>query len=144
MALATSRLYCASVYANIDKHQGFEDSLRRFVRERKIEGIWLLDSSEFEDFEHSVALIRPYRKDGALDIPKDSIVGRQVATMTSEDLRDRPEERFHAVMALNRVLGSFEAYPFHKNRPKGVSFSNIVGRNRTSSSWDGKYEEFQT
>ncbi len=134
-----NRLYCERLFVN-KENKSFEDSLRKFVCERKIDNIRLLDS--LEDFQHGAALISQWKTDHALEIPENTILGRQVTTMTPEDLKDKPEERFYAVMALCRVLGFFEFYqPWRKNRGESFEFSNFKDRERSGNEWDGSYQE---
>jgi len=140
MTLSAKTLYCKRLFANTENNKGFEESLLKFVRERKIDNIRPWDSSQFEDFQHGVALISQYKTDHALEIPENTILGKQVRTMTPEDLKDKPEERFYAVMALIRVLGSFEYYPWQKNRGESFGFSNFKHRERSGNE-GGNFQE---
>ncbi len=141
LTLNANALFCERLFADTENNKGFEDSLRKFVRERKIDNIRLWDSSEFEDFQHGAALISQRKTDHALEIPENTILGKQVRTMTPEDLRDKPEERFYAVMALIRVLESFEHYPGRKNRGGFTGFANFKDRERSGKEWDGSCQE---
>jgi len=132
--------HCDKLFAN-NENKGFEDSLRKFVRERKIDNISLLDSSKFEDFQHGAALISQLKTDHALRIPENTILGKQVTTMTPEDLRDKPEERFYAVMALIRVLESFEHYPGPNKGGGFTGFTNFDHRSRSGNEGGGSYQE---
>lgn len=135
------KLFCEWTVA--DFKNNFENSLLKFVRAAKIEGIRRYDSSEFMegDLEHSIALIRQWRRDNALVIPKDTILGKQIRSMTPEDLKDKPDERYYAVMALCRVLGSFEDRPWQKPTGGFVGFSNFADRNRSDTGWRSGYKE---
>ena len=137
-----NRLYCERLFANLEKNKGFEDSLYKFVRQRELEGIRPWDSSEFEDFNHGVSLIRQYKRHNALIIPENTVLLRQIQSMTPEDIKEQFEERFYAVAALCRVLGSFEAWPWSKPSSEFVGFSNFRHRTRTGNEWDGSYQEF--
>ena len=122
LTYSANHLQCKQLLANTENNKGFEGSLLKFVREKKIYNIRLLDSSEFEDFQHGAALISQWKTDHALEIPENTTLGKQVTTMTPEDLKDKPEERFYAVMALIRVLGFFDLYPWRKNRGESFGF----------------------
>ena len=126
--LRSNHYRCESVFANLEQHRGYLDSLRRFVRERKLDMPRLLDSSVFENLDYGVALIKQRIMDDELAVPKGCILGRQVGSITPDDLRERPEERFYAVMALSRVICSFEYYPWRKTRRGFVGFENIISR----------------
>ena len=130
MLLQGNRYRCESMFGNLEDNEGFLDSLRRFVRERKLAMPRLLDSSAFENLNFGIALIKQRLMDDELVVPKGSILGRQVGSITPDDLREQPEERFYAVMALARVIGSFEYYRWEKCRPGFVGFTNITSRVR--------------
>jgi len=140
LTLNANRLYCKRLFANVENNKGFEESLLKFVRERKIDNIRPWDSSQFEDLQHGVALVSQYKTDGALEIPENTTLGEQVRNMTPEDLREKPEERFYAVMALIRVLGSFEHYPWRKNSGGFTGFANFKDRERSGNE-GGHFEE---
>jgi hypothetical protein len=89
-----------------------------------------LDSSVFENLNYGIALIKQRIMDDDLVVPKETILGRQVGSITPDDLRERPEERFYSVMALVRVISSFEYYPWKKCRQDFVGFTNITSRIR--------------
>ena len=134
-----NRLYCERLFAN-NENEKFEDSLRKFVRERKIDNIRLFDSSE--DFQHGTTLISQRKTDHALEIPENTILREQVRIMTPEDLKDKPEERFYAVMALCRVLSFFEFYPPGRNNGGGFTgFANFKDRIRSGDEGGGNFQE---
>jgi hypothetical protein len=136
-----NRFLCELVVADFKNNKGFEDSLLKFVREKNIKDIRRYDSSEFEDFDHGISLIRQYKKDSALAIRENTILLRQLQAMTPDDAKEKFEERFYAVAALCRVLGSFENRRWRK--PSGpVRFSNFANRTRKGNTWDGSYQEF--
>jgi hypothetical protein len=139
LSVTANRLFCNRIFANLEHNKGFEDSLFKFVRQRKLEGIRPWDSSEFEDFDHGVSLIRQYKRNNALIISEKSILLTQIQSMTPDDLSEKFESRFYAVAALCRVLGSFEAYPWYSPRSGTISFGNFDDRNK--SDWDGSYQE---
>ena len=101
----------------------------------------MLDSSEFENLDHSIALINQYQRNGALVIAKDTILGKQIRPMTPDDLMDKPEIRYYSVSALSRVLASFEIYPWKKSTIEFTGFSNIQQRVNSNDDWDGSYFE---
>jgi hypothetical protein len=132
---------CERLFANIENNKGFEDSLLKYVREKKIYNIRLWDSSKFEDFQHGASLINQWKTDHALEIPADTLLGQQVRTMAPEDSNAKPEERFYAVMALIRVLGSFEHYPGRNNGGGFTGFANFKHRERSGNEGGGSYQE---
>jgi hypothetical protein len=140
MILQSNRYRCESMFANLEKREGYLDSLRRFVRERKLEMPRLLDSSVFENLNYGVALIKQRIIDDELVASKGSILGRQVGSITPDDLRERPEDRFYAVMALVRLLCSLEHYPWKKERTGFVGFTNIMYRTRGTKTNDQGYQ----
>lgn len=130
MLLQSNRYRCERIFAKLEDNEGYLASLRRFIRERKLEMPRLLDSSVFENLNYGVALIKQRLLDDELVVPKGSILGRQVGSITPDDLRERTEERFYSVMALVRVISSFEYYPWKKCRPDSIGFTNITSRVR--------------
>ena len=139
-AIRTRKYLCSMAFANLEESPGFEDSLRRFRDERKMDVLMPYDSSEFEYAKFAVSLVNQRMRDGALAIPQNGIMGRQVGTMIPEDIKGATPDRFYAVLALFRVLGSFEYYPWSKGARNVVRFTNFIDRQR--SKWDGRYQEF--
>ena len=140
LVIRTKKYQCEMAFANLENNIGFESSLRRFVDERKMEALLPRDSSEFENVTYGTVLINQKLRNEELVIPKNSILARQVGSMTPDDLKDRPEERFYAVMAMLRVLGSFEYYPWRRNGRGEVLFLNFQNRNKKSNRDGGYYE----
>jgi hypothetical protein len=136
LVIRSNRYRCESIFVNLEENSGFEDSLRKFVKDRKLDPPRLLDSFIFENLGYGGALIRQRLKDDDLVMHKESILGRQVGSITPDDLRDRPEERFYAVMALTRVLGSFEHFPWRNRGTGPVGFTNILDRSRGTGPGD--------
>ena len=140
LVIRTKKYLCEMAFADLENNPGFEGSLRRFVDERKMEAILPRDSSEFENVNYGTVLINQKLKDGELVILKNSILARQAGSMTPDDIKDRPEERFYAVMAMLRVLGSFEYYPWRRNCGGEVVFLNFQNRVKKTSWDDGYYK----
>jgi hypothetical protein len=140
LTINARRLYSENLFADLEHNQGFERSFRDFVRDRKVEGIRLIDSSEFEDFEHIVSLIRQKKKDGLLSIEEGTVLNNQIQSMTTDDLQDI-KKNFPAVAALCRVLGSYEFFPWQKPHSGFVGFSNIEDRGQSKTIWNGEYNE---
>jgi len=137
-----NELYCDRLFANVEKNRGFEDSLYKFVRERKLGGIYLTDSSIFEDFDYGTSLIRQHKRDHSLIISANTVLLKQIRSMTPDDVGQEFETRFYAIAALCRVLGSFEAYPWHKPASGTAGFGNFEDRPGCGGGWDGSYQEF--
>ncbi len=142
--LNATRWYCDALIADCsEKNKGFQDSLYRFVRDRKDKGIRLWDSSEFRmSIEYSVGLIRQWREDNALWISKGTILNEQLTTITMDTPEREFEKVFFAIMALCRVLASFEVYPWRKRSGKTAGFSNWDNRRKQKSSGNGGYFEY--
>lgn len=136
IALWTRRLGCRRLFANTTgDNEGWYDSFLKFVRQEKIDKIRVLDSSEFEDLERGVMIIKEWHADNALVIAKDSVLAKQLGDMTLEDLKEKPDEQFYAVMTLIRVLTSFEIYPWNRPKKRGsTDFSNWSNRDRGEES----------
>jgi len=116
---------CERLFADLrEENEGYKRDLYRFVRDRNIEGIRLSDSSEFDNIEYGVRLIKQWRDDNALEIPEDTILRKQLKEMELDDLKDKVEERFYAVAALSRLLISFKGYAYRgsrRRRPHQIS-----------------------
>ena len=106
-------------------------------------GIFLRDSSEYmSDIDHCIMQIRQWHLNGALKIPKSSILGAQLAQIGLYEIKEI-DQRFHAIAALMRLLMSFEAYPWRRQgHDEGVSITNIGDRGKTKTS--DTYQEFYT
>jgi hypothetical protein len=135
------RFYCERIFANLENNESYQQSLYKFVRNRKLDGIRLLDSSQFEEFEHNAALIKQYRRDNALEIPNGTDMRNQLRSIELDDLKQGFEERYYAIMALGRLLGSYEVYQWRRPYYGFSGFSNIVDR-AGRDGWDGSYKEF--
>ncbi|MGB2930595.1 MAG: hypothetical protein WBB70_17030 [Desulfobacterales bacterium] len=141
VAVSSRRLCCDRLYADLDDHhKGLEDSFRKFVREGKIEGIRLLDSSEFFDIDHGSLLIKQWKRDGALIVPKRTILRDQLETVSGDITLSDLEKDFYAIAALIRVLISFEIYPWSKPSKQFAGFSNWKQRIKTEKNTE--YEEY--
>ena len=111
LALWTQRLGCHRLFANISgDNEGWYNSFLKFTQQEKIDKIRVLDSSEFEDLERGVMIIKEWHADKALVIAKNTVLAKQLEDMTLEDLKEKPDEQFYALMTLIRVLTSFEIY----------------------------------
>jgi len=140
VALSGTRLFCERLFADLrEENEGFRKSFYRFVSERKIEGIYLSDSSEFENIEYGATLIKQWQYDNALKIGKDTILNDQLGKMTPEDLDNKAQERFYAVAAFIRVLKSFEAYPWRRSRRGPGGIVNWLDKDRSQDT--GEYRE---
>jgi len=141
LSITANRLFCNRIFANLEQNKGFEDSLYKFVRQRKLEGIRPWDSSEFEDFHHGTSLIKQYKRHNALIISGNTVLLKQIQSMEPDDVREKFEARFYAVAALCRVLGSFEAWPWYKPTFGTAGFGNFEDRHVGGDGWSGEYEE---
>jgi len=141
IAASSRRLCCDRLYADLDdNHKGLEDSFRKFVRQEKIEGIRLLDSSEFFDIDHGSLLIKQWQRDGALIVPKKTILRDQLASVPGDVTLSDLEKDFYAIAALIRVLISFEIYPWRKSTKQFMGFKNW--RKKMKPKRSGEYQEF--
>jgi len=69
-------------------------------------------------------LIKDGERRKEINIPEDSIVYKQLKTISREHLQDRPEVHFYAVNALRFVMGAF--------------FKNNYGPESFSRYWEWK------
>ena len=103
---------CSRFYAELDEtNKGYEDSLRRYVREHKIKGIWLEDASAFYNLEHGISLIKQWQHDKAVVIPENTILHEHLSSIPIDDLGNI-EEDYYSIPAFLYVLLSFEAFPY--------------------------------
>jgi hypothetical protein len=102
--------FCEEVYADLlnasERSRGYVAAFDAFRKEHRRQKLYLRPGPF--DFAHGIFTIRGLIKEGALDIPRGTIVHEQLRTITSEDLRGQPEEKFYALNALRYVIGSFE------------------------------------
>jgi hypothetical protein len=145
VAVSSRRIYCDRLYADLDdNHKGLKDSFLKFVREGKLEGLRLLDSSEFYDLDHGSLLIKQWNQDDALIIPKKTILRDQLASVPGDVTLSDFEKDFFAIAALIRVLISFEIYPWRSpSRQQFTGFSNWKHRIKENDG-GGSYQEFYT
>jgi hypothetical protein len=143
LSLSATRWCCDPLIADCSEgNKGFQDSLDRFVRDRKVKDIRLWDSSEFSmSIKYSVGLIRQWREDNALCIPKGTILNEQLTTVTTNTPERELEKMYFAIMALCRVLASFEVYPWRKCSGKTAGFTNWDNRRKQKSSGNSGYFE---
>lgn len=90
----------------------FENAFYRYCSERNITNLRLFDTSAFPDLERGIAMIKDWRRKKALFVAKESILGKQIAALTADALKD--PEKIYAIQALANVLVSFEMYPWQK------------------------------
>lgn len=141
VAVSSRRLYCDRLYADLDdNHKGLEDSFRRFIRDENLKGILLRDSSSFFDIDHGSLLIKQWQKDGALIVPKKTILRDQLATVPGDVSSSDFENKYFAITALIRVLISFEIYPWRKPSKPFTGFKNFHHRIKKPTS--GDYQEY--
>jgi hypothetical protein len=102
------KLLCWSFFCDYtDSNYEFRVSLSKYLRKRDLSRV-SIKFPYIGDWVNGVLTIRQYSKDGALEIPKDSIMGRQLGQMEPDDQQESQRSRFYAVDALRCVLGGFE------------------------------------
>jgi hypothetical protein len=103
-------LYAQEIYTDIsERFQGYLLDFTTFKRqERKRQALFLKRAPFYQDFSHGLWTIRSWVNKKGLHIPKESVIYGQLKSITSEDLRQEPEERFCAINALRYVVGAFE------------------------------------
>lgn len=112
LTIASTRLLCSRFYADLNEaNQGYQNSLYRYVREHKIEGIWLEDASAFYTLERGISLIKQWQHDKALVIPENTILHEHLSSIPLDELKDI-EDDFYSIPAFLYVLLSFEAFPY--------------------------------
>jgi hypothetical protein len=144
--LNTKESGCERIYARLDGNKSPERAYYRFRRQRNIDCPGLLDSSEFENFNQDVLLIRQWIEKGALKVPPNSCLGEQLANLKADDVNENFEVKFYAVAAFCRVLKSLDIYPFQRGGRRGFQsgggsfgFTNLSDRNKpkdTNGYWE--------
>jgi hypothetical protein len=95
------------------------DTFRK--QDRRRQRLYLKSAPFYQDFSHGIFTIRGRVKENSLQIPKNSIVYEQLKSITTEDLKKEPEERFFAINALRFAVGAFEisdCVPRGKGKPQ--------------------------
>jgi hypothetical protein len=110
MAGDAGSFFVEEIYTDLsgasERSRGYVAAFDAFRRERRRQKLYLRPGPF--DFSHGIFVLKGLTRDGSLYVPKDSIVFEQLKTITSEDLRGDPENKFYAVNALRFVIGSFE------------------------------------
>jgi hypothetical protein len=141
--LNTKRFECERIYARLDGNKGPEREYYRFRSQKEIDCPGLLDSSDFENFNQDVPLIRQWIEKGALKINPNSCLGEQLGKLKADDVNENFEVKFYAVAAFCRVLKSLAVYPFQRGGRGGIfGFTNLSDRNKPKDT-DG-YREYTT
>lgn len=139
--LNTKRFGCEKIYARIDGNKSPERAYYRFRGQRKIDCPGLSDSSEFENFNQDVPLIRQWIEKGALKIDPNSCLGEQLANLKADDVNENFDVNFYSVAALCRVLKSFNVYPFQRGgRHRFTGFNNF--KHRINKPKNENYHEY--
>jgi len=122
-----STLCCSYVYADCSREfQSNEIEFGKYVRRMGVRDIGLFDASEFEGFksgyagfEAARAPLDEYGKKGLLNINKQSELGRELRTITPDDMSSsKPWESFPAINAFNNIIMSYVISPFVKPQKK--------------------------
>ncbi len=130
--LNTKRFKCERIYAKLDGDKAPERAYYRFRGQKKIDCPGLLDSSEFENFNQDITLIRQWLEKGALKVDSNSCLGEQLANLKADDVNENFEVKFYAVAAFCRVLKSLNIYPFQRSGGRGsVYFTNLLDRGKS-------------
>jgi hypothetical protein len=110
MASDAGTFFCEEIYADLsnasERSRGYVAAFDVFRKERRRQKLYLRPGPF--DFGHGIFVIRGLVKEGAIDIPRGTTVFEQLKSITSEDLRGQPEEKFYALTALCFAVGSFE------------------------------------
>lgn len=92
-------------------------SFDRVVNKRRFK-LQMTDTSEWDDFENMRPAVDEVGDAGLLDVPRNSIISREKAKLTPSAVKQKEgltlEERFPAIMAMSRVVTSWEMYPWVK------------------------------
>jgi len=108
LSLEARKLLCWRFFCDYtDSNSEFRVSLSKYLRKRDLSRV-SIKFPYIGDWVNGVLTIRQSSKDGALKIPKDSIMGRQLGQMEPEHQQESQRSSFYAVDALRCVLGSFE------------------------------------
>ena len=120
------RWFCSWVF--ITEDEGFENNLYRFIQKRNVKGEtkFYAAPESSSNPEYTTALIKQWRRDRALKIPRETALGREIIRVKPEHLKGAEDDNFYAIKALNYVLTSFEIYPYAK--PKRDPYGKWSGR----------------
>ncbi len=105
--------YCENFFTDLDEQwEGYRESFRDYLNEKEIvKPVPHLEQAPFsEKFLWGASSINDLRAEGKITIPEGTLIHRQLASITNEDLEDSPETNFWAVNALRFAIGAF-----HKN-----------------------------
>ncbi|MFB3886323.1 MAG: hypothetical protein ACE144_13955 [Thermodesulfobacteriota bacterium] len=102
--------FAEGIYTDMsERFQGYLLDFSTFRRqERQRQRLFLKRAPFYQDFSHGLRTIQGWVKKKGIHVPKGSVTYEQLKTITSEDLRQNPEERFFAINALRYVVGAFE------------------------------------
>lgn len=101
------------IFADMERFKDYVLDIIAFKKEqRPRQAIYLKPAPFYQDFSHGIFTIREWVKKDALVIPKESVIYNQLKGITSQDLKDSPEEKFFAVDALRHAVGSFKVQNF--------------------------------
>lgn len=102
---------CQEIFTDTERFRDYVLDFSKFKKQnRPNQRILLKRAPFFEDFSHGVFTIRGWIKKGTLIIPPNSLTYEQLKNISMKDLKNAPEERFHAIDALRFVIGAFEVF----------------------------------
>lgn len=104
--------YCEDIYANKKKKfEGMASAYGDYQSERNINLGALWQAPYEKNFMLGLSLIKDWVNKGILKIPENTIIRKEMKSVTEEGLRTSPEKRFTAINALRFVVGGFKKYP---------------------------------
>ncbi|MFC1544980.1 hypothetical protein ACFL4X_02320 [Gemmatimonadota bacterium] len=107
----TSLYLCEDVYTDLNEEfSGYEESFRNYADKVKIKSGSLQQAPYSDNFLLGLSFIKDWHKSNSLDLPKDSILYRQLKKINVADLEDSPETKFYAINAFRYAIAAFEKY----------------------------------
>lgn len=114
---------CSRIFADLsDDYSPALKKLRIKSRDMKPGTPRVYDSSEWNDIEQSIPILREYNDNEALVLPEKTQVYREFSTLRPDSIhvtdRIHPQFRFPAYNALSQCAISWELFPYEKQRKR--------------------------
>jgi len=124
---------CNSIYSTInDAHEEFKLAFWDHTKKRKQWKLSLKSAPYADNFILGMSLLQDWQQ--RFDFPDDSILFKQLKSLTKESLNDSPETKFNAINSLRFAVAAFESYP-ETHKVYRVNTNYHLG---SDNSWMGK------
>ena len=112
MTDAATRFYSSEIFAPID--EGREETAKFYDHwcwEHGIRYGYIMPAPFWNEASLGVSLVSKAINNELLDLPRDSIIRRQLQSLSSQDLTDLNNQHFYAVNAARALFAGFYKYP---------------------------------